>query len=150
MRKRNMPSRKKIFDFWVGKLKLAVNDNTCFKCGVFDNDNIIVDRAHILAVCSGGSDELNNLHLLCKSCHRDSEAYSGKEYNLWFFSKYKEKFVKSLFVLWDKEELKNSNLDKYFNKVKLDFINKYGQIRYNCQINYYEQENKSLLDLYSQ
>lgn len=150
-RKRNMPSRKKIFDFWNGKLKSAVNDNTCFKCGVtsvLDKNVVIVDRSHILAVCEGGSDELDNLHLLCRSCHKDSEAYSGEEYNLWFLSKSKEQFSTSLFVLWDKGELNNNRLDDYFNKVKFDYIKNVSQELYDFQIKYYEKENKTLLDAY--
>lgn len=114
-RKRNMPSRKEIFNFWNGKIKSVVNDNTCFKCGVtsiLGKDIIIVDRAHILAVCEGGSDDLDNLHLLCRRCHRDSEVYSGKEYNLWFLSKDREQFSKCLFVLWHKGQLKNTGLNK--------------------------------------
>ena len=150
-RKRNMPSRKKIFDFWNGKLKSVVNDNTCFKCGVtsvLNKEMVIVDRAHILAVCEGGSDELDNLHLLCRSCHKDSEAYSGEEYNLWFLSKSKEQFAKSLFVLWDKGELNHNRLDDYFNKVKFDCIKNVSQEWYDFQIKYYKQENKTLLDSY--
>ena len=150
-RKRNMPSRKEIFNFWNGKIKSVVNDNTCFKCGVtsiLDKDIIIVDRAHILAVCEGGSDDLDNLHLLCRRCHRDSEVYSGKEYNLWFLSKDREQFSKCLFVLWHKGQLKNTGLNKYFNNLKLDYINKYGQIWYDSVIYGYEQENKNVLDFY--
>lgn len=147
-RKRNMPSRKKIFDFWNGKLKSVVNDNTCFKCGVtsvLSEDTVIVDRAHILAVCEGGSDELDNLHLLCRSCHRDSEVYSGEEYNLWFLSKSKEQFATSLFVLWDKGELNSNHLDDYFNKVKSDCIKNVSQEWYDFQIKYFKEKNKTLL-----
>lgn len=150
-RKRNMPSRKKIFDFWNGKLKPVVNDNTCFKCGVtsiFDKDTIIVDRAHILAVCDGGLDELDNLHLLCKSCHRDSEAYSGDEYKLWFLSKNKEEFAKSLFILIDCGEIVNPRIKRYFDKVKQDYIKNTSIHLYNYQIQSYKEDNINHLEKY--
>jgi hypothetical protein len=32
-----------------------------------------LDRAHIFPRCKGGSDGVENLHLLCATCHEDSE-----------------------------------------------------------------------------
>jgi len=150
-RKRKMPSREKIFKHWKNKLNNITNNNTCFKCGVtpfFNKKNIIVDRAHILAVCEGGTDDLNNLHLLCKSCHRESEAYSGVEYDLWFTSRNKEEFATSLFLLWEKGEIEDTPLNKYFKKIKSNFINKYSKQFYECQMLDYSIQNKLHLDNY--
>ena len=150
-RKRKMPSREKIFKHWKNKLNNITNNNTCFKCGVtpfFNKKNIIVDRAHILAVCEGGTDDLNNLHLLCKSCHRESEAYSGVEYDLWFTSRNKEEFATSLFLLWEKGEIEDTPLNKYFKKIKSNFINKYSKQIYECQMLDYSIQNKLHLDNY--
>lgn len=77
-RKRNMPSRKKIFEYW--KDTLEVNEGECFKC----KQNIPLERAHILSVFDGGSDECDNLHLLCHSCHKNSEILTGIAYDEWF------------------------------------------------------------------
>ena len=149
-RKRNMPSRSEIFEYWKFKLSNAKNNNTCFRCGITSifNDSVVVDRAHILAVCENGSDDVSNLHLLCRSCHRESEVYSGKEYKLWINSRNKEDFAKSLFVLWDRNELRNTSLDKYFNKVKSDFIENTSKIFYNYQIESYAEESKNNLNNY--
>ena len=123
-RKRNMPSKIKIFNYWSGKLKNALSDNTCFKCGIYSNDNKIniVDRAHILSVFDGGTNNLDNLHLLCKKCHTESEPYSGIEYDLWLSSENNEQFFKSLFFLIEKGIIKNEELSLCINKLKEIYI----------------------------
>jgi formate-dependent nitrite reductase cytochrome c552 subunit len=148
-RKRNMPSRVKIFEYWKNEFKVK-NDNTCFKCGITSvfGDTIIVERAHILAVCDGGSDDVSNIHLLCKDCHRQSEAYDGDIYKLWLCSKNKEEFGKSLFVLWNKDDIKNKRLDRYFNKIKSDFINNTSKSMLDFQLRVYEIESEQHLKLY--
>lgn len=125
-RKKNMPSKIKIFNYWNGKLKNALSDNTCFKCGISNNDKKynIVDRAHILSVFDGGTDNLDNLHLLCKKCHTESEAYNDLVYDLWFSSENNEQFCKSLFFLLEKGIFKNKNLSLSINKLKEDYIKK--------------------------
>lgn len=89
----NMPSKKKIIDYWVNGegsvlleekgIELASygdNDyNCCFACG----DILRVERAHILAHCEGGSATVDNLHLLCKECHLESEYFNGDFYWNW-------------------------------------------------------------------
>jgi len=80
-RKRNMPSRKRIVSFWQDKLDGATYEDSCWKCGY---DRGTMERAHIKAVIDGGSDDVSNLHLLCKNCHLDSEIYSGDAYYFWF------------------------------------------------------------------
>ena len=53
----------------------------CMACRVKD---VVVDGAHILPLQYGGSNEIENIHLLCKPCHAESENLWGKEYSLWF------------------------------------------------------------------
>jgi len=54
-----------------------IEEKTCFACGLnwdgFDNP---LEGAHIIARCNGGSDEVDNLLLLCRCCHRAQEANS--------------------------------------------------------------------------
>tara|TARA_R110001632_G_C11055015_1_gene385116 strand:- start:33 stop:488 length:456 start_codon:yes stop_codon:yes gene_type:complete len=149
-RKRKMPSRKDIFYFWENKMKKACSDNTCFKCGLisFDDKIIVVERCHIVPVCEGGSDDLDNIHLLCYSCHKESEVYSGKKYNLWLKSKNKEQFAKALFVLWEKGFLKGDEINQYFTKAKEIFIKKEGQFVYDYTISEYKEEVKKLIELW--
>jgi len=52
----------------------------CYACGYYWPD---CERAHIVARCNGGSDSVENLHMLCKTCHRASEPYEGDAYWEW-------------------------------------------------------------------
>ena len=87
-RKRNMPSRKKIFEYWKDKLDWIIDDNTCFNCGYTHNKHTAVDRAHIVSVFNGGSDSPSNIHLLCNKCHKISEPWEGEIYNYWFYNNF--------------------------------------------------------------
>ena len=84
-----MDTQKRIFDYWrdrlvnIGKYWLDEGEGVCFACGTIG----FLERCHILARCCGGSDETNNLHLLCPECHIESEGISGEIYNRWFLSK---------------------------------------------------------------
>lgn len=53
----------------------------CFACTMTFGR---LDRAHILPLCEGGEDVLENVHLLCGVCHRHSEHLSGEVYWDWF------------------------------------------------------------------
>lgn len=137
-RKRNMPSRKKIFEYWQDKLSSAKDDNTCFRCNstsIF-GDSIIVDRAHILAVCEGGGDDVNNIHLLCKSCHKESEWFNGELYDLWLKTNNQREFIEITMVLYDDDALNKSNIslyelfDKYISKCVNDFKKSDGEATY--------------------
>lgn len=52
----------------------------CFACGFEER----LDQAHIHPRVRGGSDEPNNLHLLCVHCHQQSEYLEGARYWQWF------------------------------------------------------------------
>jgi hypothetical protein len=55
---------------------------TCFACGMDG-----AERAHILARAVGGGDEVENLHILCGVCHKDSEYLDGGRYMGWLMQR---------------------------------------------------------------
>lgn len=81
IKRRKMPSQKKIFEHWEIRLD-SIYPQQCFACSSLDTTKL--ERAHILARCNGGSDEVDNLHLLCRNCHVSSETISGEKYWQWF------------------------------------------------------------------
>jgi hypothetical protein len=76
-------------DFYKGKTLIRERQRTkepyaymCFACGTF---SVKIERAHIIAICEGGSNDVSNLHLLCGSCHRNSETINNfPAYEKWF------------------------------------------------------------------
>lgn len=82
------PSRTMIAKRWVPILTKLYNHDAshivknlqCFACGRAG----VLDRAHIVPRHKGGSDDLSNLHLLCKSCHAESDLFHGRQYWRWF------------------------------------------------------------------
>lgn len=97
---RRMPSKATIINYWLNNheshpeakpwmdrvgeyfIERTHKDevDTCFAC---DFINGPAERAHIKARCDGGSDEPDNLHLLCPQCHKDSEFMEGQAYWRW-------------------------------------------------------------------
>ena len=137
-RKRNMPSKLKILNYWkVLYKKKCLTEEICFKCG-YDG---YVERAHITSVYSGGSDDVSNLHLLCKNCHNDSEAWEYDVYHLWFDyeNKNRYEFITHLTMTFIQGKIKlkgdlKRDIDKYIN----GFIDRYGKDRYNEIIKKYK------------
>lgn len=91
---RRMPTSDAIREFWAPRLWGAkgydsmnefLEADYCFACGWLEWKT---ERAHILARSKGGSDDVENLHLLCPTCHQDSEALSGSEYDKWLMSRH--------------------------------------------------------------
>lgn len=96
----DMPKTKAIKEFWAPRLfslrKILDVDEilepwkstdgakieTCFCCGATGK----LERAHIKALALGGDNSVENIHLLCKKCHLDSEPLSGNSYWTWFLS----------------------------------------------------------------
>src|SRR5262245_33789992 len=98
MRKGRTPSREAIRAYWAeqgiwqGKFIsqeefLDTSDDelghgACFACAwIYEHG---LERAHILSDAAGGTQTVDNLHLLCRYCHRDSEWLSGDAYWQWF------------------------------------------------------------------
>ena len=83
-----MPSKKQIKEHWAdwlidqGKfdtLSELFEAEFCWGCAMEEK----TERCHILARTFGGSDDVQNLHLLCSDCHKASELLSGLEYFEW-------------------------------------------------------------------
>jgi hypothetical protein len=95
-----MPKPKAIYDYWtigLGKntllekgieipeqfrlgddVKRSEKVLACFACG--DHE---VQRCHIFPLTKGGTNTVENLHLLCPSCHVESELLVGDLYWRW-------------------------------------------------------------------
>ncbi len=91
---RKMPTPKAVVEHWepwliyVGKFdepgellsELDGSTGVCFACGWRRS----LERAHIVARLHGGSDNVDNIHLLCGHCHHESEFKEGNDYWYWF------------------------------------------------------------------
>ncbi len=89
---RKMPSENKIRAYWCERIyerkdfdspQEVLEKGICFACGIATQ----VYRAHIKARCDGGSDNVENLHMLCGICHRVSEFLSDDLYWDWFWER---------------------------------------------------------------
>ncbi len=104
-----MPIKKKILEHWInrlpsfnktqpqrfyfalaGKTEIEIekqirifNRDFCFACGLHK----LTQRCHIDAEKKEEIDDVENLHLLCISCHYESEGLRGKQYWDWFREK---------------------------------------------------------------
>ena len=84
---RNLPSKKKIAEYWSevffrhGWELDQLSGDSCFACCRIP---MKIQRCHIKARCDGGSDQLQNIHLLCPGCHDESEPLSGLTYWRWY------------------------------------------------------------------
>jgi hypothetical protein len=134
MEARKMPTCDAIRRHWAEKLveigkfdsvQEVMEANYCFACGniveslspVADGEHDlgqILERAHIKARCEGGTDDLDNLHLLCEVCHKDSEIYSDSEY--WEWLKARNLWDVALSLVW------RSNLEIRPSDTYLDVI----------------------------
>jgi hypothetical protein len=95
--RKNMPNPSEILTFWADRLLEKYPDKIhmdifyepiemrekiacCFACG----SELGTERCHILPLNQGGDNSLENLHLLCKECHWESEGIHGEIYWEWF------------------------------------------------------------------
>lgn len=85
-------SEKAIRKHWVDRLwekkgfdspDEFMEKGICFACNLCAD----LEKAHIQALSIGGNDNLENIHLLCKICHKDSEYLEGKKYFDWLYSR---------------------------------------------------------------
>lgn len=74
-----MPKRAAICEHWEDKIEDL--DGNCFACG----SSLRVERAHIVPLCEGGTNDVSNLHLLCATCHIDSEPLPVDLYWAWLW-----------------------------------------------------------------
>lgn len=108
-RRVGMPKKRAILEYWqynhtlLGHTKngeeWGVEENECFACGNFLRG---LHRAHINPLILGGSNSADNIHLLCPSCHAESEGIN----NYWNWIKYKRfnewKYPQEHLFLWIK------------------------------------------------
>lgn len=94
LNKRKIPTEEKIREHWAERLWEVkgfdsidefLEPGWCFACGIGFNSK--PDRAHILARAWGGDDSLENLHILCSICHKDSENLYGPAYMDWLVNR---------------------------------------------------------------
>jgi hypothetical protein len=71
-----MPSKQKIWEYWFDKILkdkpnyiYDYNEISCFACGRTNG----IERSHLVAHIYGGDESIDNLHLLCRSCHFSTE-----------------------------------------------------------------------------
>lgn len=55
-------------------------DEVCFACGCWTQ----TERCHIISKHNGGSDDVGNIHCLCRECHVESELLNENTYWRWF------------------------------------------------------------------
>ncbi|MDA9868119.1 HNH endonuclease [Synechococcus sp. AH-224-I15] len=91
----NIPPPEAIAWYWADRLVAKgkgqdpeefLDGRRCFACGRKE-DHLVIQRAHIRAAVSfkgGWPHSFENLHLLCTSCHTDSEFLEGEAYVSWF------------------------------------------------------------------
>jgi hypothetical protein len=143
-RKRNMPSRDKIFEYWNDKLDSAIDNNTCFKCGVTDKEHTIVERAHILSVFDGGSDSVDNIHLLCNYCHKQSEAWEGEIYYMWLnLESYKEFTDRLTLIAFDEPHRLSDNFIEFMTPTIEEMKTELGEDVIDAQLWYLRRKYKS-------
>jgi hypothetical protein len=70
--KRNMPSITSIVSYWNKEYSDDLNSSFCWGCG-FNVKHL--ERAHLLSRANGGSDDSDNLVLLCRFCHSHVQEY---------------------------------------------------------------------------
>jgi len=138
------------------KSKLNLGDVTCFCCGDHRGN---LEKAHIIPVSSGGSDDINNIHILCKSCHLRTESLTdipviGKELYFNFIKKHPElclireeimlKLIKENYELMQ-YKLVGENIENDF-KTKVKPILSDLKI-YKNHLNYWKKEQRKFIDM---
>lgn len=87
MKRKAMPSKKAIKSYWLDVDEYLVmrqnpyssDESWCFSCGRTRG----VERCHIVPHCQGGNESVENLHLLCRSCHFKTEAHGSRDYDFY-------------------------------------------------------------------
>ena len=76
---RRMPSRRSIWVHWKPKVGTP-SEKVCFLCEYNAGEHNL-DRAHMVARCCGGADDVENLLLLCGLCHRITEYFLPRHWH---------------------------------------------------------------------
>lgn len=126
--KRSMPNRAKIAEYWKGKEfpngRLVITDSyepSCWACGrwwqneeekelikqgnfnaIWNHSAYLLERCHIIPKALGGSNDVDNLFLMCPQCHESSPDTTNRELffdwvmNRTFEDTYKEHWISDL------------------------------------------------------
>lgn len=87
--RKSMPKKNHIWDYWKGKFS-DDGEMCCFACERTTN----LERCHIIPNAAGGDESLSNLHLLCASCHKQTEGMGYYNPSLYYlFLKNKESWT---------------------------------------------------------
>lgn len=104
-KRRGMPSHARLRKHWAPILCKAkgydsceefLEADYCFACGFLDDSGSAngavriptTHRAHIKSLSSGGTNNLENIHLLCRWCHKASEGLGDRDrYWAWFYER---------------------------------------------------------------
>ena len=93
MNKRStMPTKTQVFNAWAKTSLFDLKSNfwdcpdeygtsVCWACGWERS----LERAHIVPIMDGGSNEWSNLVLLCHKCHKQSEGMREHIFWAWFW-----------------------------------------------------------------
>lgn len=101
LKRKDIPAHKTIREYWSENLDFSRKthccadeilngddgEHFCFACGLTEQAGNKLERAHIKALCNGGSNNADNIHILCKTCHVDSEYMDGDVYFEWFYKR---------------------------------------------------------------
>jgi|TARA_B100001057_G_C22258597_1_gene722285 5-methylcytosine-specific restriction endonuclease McrA len=94
-KRKGMPTKKKIYKHWfnnsfLDQYGIELGDlGDCFACGF----HVRVERCHIQPINQGGGNSEENLHLLCPSCHIESEDLTGDYYWNWLSHKNVNEYI---------------------------------------------------------
>ena len=117
---RKMPSVQNIFNYWIDNEKFIelditlFNELSCMACGFYNYHGKRLDRAHIVARVYGGSDDVSNIHLLCRNCHIESEVLNEEYYWKWFKAKNRDA---RMYDPLKKHEIVGRNLKEFFDLI---------------------------------
>lgn len=141
IKRSDMPKQKDIRIYWantsIWRFKgfdssyEFLEGDYCFACG-FTNGESKTERAHIIPLSLGGSNEYRNLHLLCGRCHIDSEHCGNPKYDPfqttyweWFFNRtVEDRMVSSALCLGFNYSDFQKGEEHFFNRAKMVFANR--------------------------
>jgi len=73
---------------WVSTFDLDIGEPACMACGSIRDKWSKLERAHLTPRALGGSDDPENIVLLCNSCHRDAPDYADPSFMIqWITSR---------------------------------------------------------------
>ena len=131
--KRKMPTALQIRKYWatrfdefgdefLDKYDFMDEVKSCMACGCIWGNREKPERAHIIARAKGGLDSVDNLHLLCWVCHKDSEYIEGAEYWDWLRERTKQDRAFSCVI----RNGMGFNVATFFGTGKCSFLSYHG------------------------